>query len=268
MDMKTKKPWVWRALLGALMIALGCASWAAWGSPGCPSCDGAAEILRGRSLPTLGILYYSALLVCAGVCGPGLCLYSGIAIAAGVHGGLLAILLHSKLFCAPCIATGAAAMLALAAAIALEPQNAFRAGFILPGAALAVQSWVLVSGAMPAAAQPELGAQEQIREELSARPVERGKARMVIYTRPDCGYCLELERDVMPGITRAFGARLEVERRSAESLPGIPTPTLILRGSEKRRMFPGLPSREELHRAIETVMGENHGHETVFEKSR
>ena len=117
-------------------------------------------------------------------------------------------------------------------------------------------------------AHTKSSADQVVREELTAAPVERGKARMVIYTRPDCGYCMELERDVLPEITRAYGARLLVERRSAESLPGIPTPTLILRGAEKRRMFPGLPSREELRRAIETVMGEDHDRETVFEKPR
>jgi hypothetical protein len=81
---------------------------------------------------------------------------------------------------------------------------------------------------------------------------------MVVYTRPDCGYCMELEREILPDLIRDFGDRLQIERRSAQTLPGIPTPTLILCGSQKRRMFPGLPSREDLRRAIESVMGENH----------
>jgi hypothetical protein len=107
-----------------------------------------------------------------------------------------------------------------------------------------------------------------VQGELALPLVERGKVRMVVYTRPDCGYCMELERDVLPDLVRVFGTRLTVERRSAESLPGIPTPTIILTGSEKRHMFPGLPPREDLERAIQIVMGEDHGRETVLEKSR
>jgi len=91
---------------------------------------------------------------------------------------------------------------------------------------------------------------------------------MVVYTRPDCGYCMELEKDVLPGILREFGSRLSVERRSAEALPGIPTPTIILTGSERRRLFPGLPPEAVLREAISNVMGEDHDHETVLEKSR
>lgn len=259
--MNTKKtpPRLWRWVVGALGLALACSVWAAWGGSDCRSCQGAAEIFHGRNVAVVGVLYYGLLLAVSLVTGPNVFVYSGIALATGVHGGLLAILIQSKLFCAPCIATALSAAAALVFAVIAEPANAFRSSFIIPGAALAVQSWVLVTGALPAITETRASASRVAQEELSAAPVEPGRARMVIYTRADCGYCMQLERDIMPGIVSDFGARLAVERRSAESLPGIPTPTIILTGSDERRMFPGLPPREELERAIRKVMGEAHG---------
>ena len=259
MDIQKKTPRLWRWVMGALGLALVCSAWAAWGGSDCRSCQGAAEIFQGRNLPVVGVLYYGLLLAVSIVAGPNVVVYSGVALAAGVHGGLLAILIQSKLLCAPCIATALAAAAALAFAVIAEPANVVRSSLILPGAALAVQSWVLVTGAVPAVTETKASASRVAQEELSAVPVEPGKARMVIYTRPDCGYCIELERDIMPSLQSGFGSRLAVERRSAESLPGIPTPTIILTGSDERRMFPGLPPREDLERAIRKVMGEAHG---------
>jgi hypothetical protein len=171
----------------------------------------------------------------------------------------VAVLIQSKLLCAPCIATAASAGLALALAIAAEPRNAFRSSLIIPGAALAVQSWMLATGTALAPPEPRQKVARVEPEEFISTPIEEGKARMVIYTRADCGYCIQLERDVLPGILTGFGSRLEVERRSAESLPGLPTPTIILTGSAHRRLFPGLPPKEELESAIRQVMGEPHG---------
>jgi hypothetical protein len=189
-------------------------------------------------------------------------------VAAGIHAGLVSVLVQSHILCVPCVVTAVSAAVALVAAIIAEPANVYRASLILPGAALAVQSWVLFTGVVPAVAQTLPSALRVVHEELTSAPALRGKVRMVVYTRSDCGYCMELEQDVMPALERRFGARLLVERRSAESLPGIPTPTIILTGSDRRRMFPGLPPKEELERAIALVMGEDHEPETVLEKSR
>lgn len=268
--MNNRKPHelTWKLLIAALLFAIGGSAWAFYGGGDCPSCEGVGLMFQGKSLALTGLLYYSTLFVAAVVVGPTLFVYAGILIAAGVHGGLLAVLLHSKLFCLPCIGTAGAALTALVLAIRCESANALRASFILPGAALLVQTWVLLTGAVPAAAQSQADRDRVVHDELVSPAVARGKVRLVIYTRPDCGFCMELERDVLPEILRDFGSRLEVERRSAENLPGIPTPTLILTGSEKRHLFPGLPSAESLRSMIETLMGESHGHETVLEKSR
>ena len=268
MDKARNHGMAWKLLIGALAIAIGCSAWAFTGGSGCQSCEGANLIVNGKSLAVMGLLYYGALFVAAVVLGPTLFVYSGILIAAGVHGGLVAILVHAKVFCIPCLGTALAAFLALLGALRCEPANALRASFVMPIAALLVQSWVLFTGAIPAAASIRVAVDPVVHEDLVSPAVPRGRVRMVIYTRPDCGYCIELEREVLPQMLREFGSRLEIERRSAEQLPGIPTPTLILTGSEKRHVFPGLPSAESLRSTIETLMGESHGHETVLEKSR
>ncbi len=185
MDREKKHPWAWRFLIVALVSAVGFSSWSAWGGSGCQSCQGAAEIFQGKSLATFGLLYYSILLVSAILRGPSLFVYSGIFIAAGVHSGLLVILIQAKLFCGPCIATASTAASALVAAIIREPQNAIRASWVLPGASLALQSWALFSGALPVPAETQAVAERGFQGELAAPSVERGKVRMVVYTRPD-----------------------------------------------------------------------------------
>jgi hypothetical protein len=268
MDLKAKHPWAWRCLVGSLLLGALAASWGALGSAGCGSCQGAAAVAQGMPLATLGTVYYGVLFAVAILAGPHLFVYTGIMIAAGVHAPLVVILLQAKLFCAPCLLAALAAGAALASAIVLEASNAFRASLILPAAAFALQTGVIFSGVVPLPKVAAASVEPLAREEFVSPPVERGRARMVVYTRPDCGYCMELEKDILPGLTRDFGSALVVERRSAEALPGIPTPTILLSGFEKRRMFPGLPPERDLRAALLSVMEDDHGRETVLEKSR
>jgi hypothetical protein len=249
----------WRMLKIAIFFAIGFSSWAALSNGACSSCDGAGEVFGGKSLAALGIVYYSILFVAAAALGPSLFVYSGVLLAAGIHGGLLVILAHAGILCIPCVCTALAALAALVAALRCDSSNALRASFMIPGAAFAVQAAVLLSGAVPAIAQGRAEPEAVAREEFGSAPVARGHVRLVVYTRPDCGYCIQLERDVMPGLVRDFGERLLVERRSAEQLPGIPTPTLILTGGERRRLIPGLPELEDLRKTIRELMGESHG---------
>jgi hypothetical protein len=258
MDHRTEHPRAWRCLLGSLAVAALLAFWASVGKTGCESCQGASEILPGKTLATMGTIYYGVLFLAALFTGPTLFVYSGVMIAAGIHGPLLALLVQAKLFCAPCILTAMAVALAVVMTVVLAPSNAWRGSLLLPGTAFVFQTWILFSGAVPLQAETRASVSRIAQDELVSPPVERGKAKMVVYTRPDCGYCMELERDVLPGIVREFGSRLAVERRSAEALPGIPTPTIILTGAERRRLFPGLPAEEDLRLAIASVMGEGH----------
>jgi len=258
----------WRMIQIATLVAIAFSAWAALGSGSCGSCDGAALLFRGKSLAAVGVVYYSSLFIAGVAFGPSLFVYSGVLLAAGIHGGLLAVLAHAKIFCAPCVATAMAALAALVFAIRVDSANALRASFVIPVAAFLVQAGVLFTGAAPVLAQAEAEPDQVVHEDLASLPVARGEVRMVVYTRPDCGYCIQLERDVLPGLVREYGDRLAIERRSAAELPGIPTPTLILTGSAKRRLIPGLPEPEDLKKVIQDLMGVSHGHETVLEKSR
>jgi hypothetical protein len=252
----------------ATLVAIAFSAWAALGSGSCASCDGAAELFRGKSLAAMGVVYYSILFTLAAALGPSLFVYSGVLLAAGIHGGLLAVLVHAKIFCTPCVGTALAALAALVFAIRCDSSNALRASLVIPVAAGLVQVGVLFSGVAPALAHARADTDQVVHEDLVSGPVARGQVRLVVYTRPDCGYCIQLERDVLPGLVREYGDRLAVERRSAAELPGIPTPTLILTGSTKRRLIPGLPEVEDLRKVIDELMGDRRGHETVLEKSR
>jgi hypothetical protein len=268
MDLRQAHPRAWKVLIGSLAVAALAASWGAMGGAGCQSCQGVAEVIHGKNLATLGTLYYSILLVAAIFTGPKLFLFSGVMIAAGIHGPLVALLFQAKVFCLPCLVAAAAAGAAVVSVIILAPTNAFRGALLFPGTAFLFQTWILLSGAVPHSAQSKSSVEHLAREEFRSAPVEPGKARMVVYTRPDCGYCMELERDILPGVEKDFGNRLLVERRSAESLPGIPTPTIILSGSERRRLFPGLPPEADLRLAIKNVMGDSDDRETVSQEPR
>jgi hypothetical protein len=248
----------WRILLGGLVLALGGSAWSLGANSGCGGCQEASQVFQGRSLAGVGVLYYSALLAWALLSGPSLVLYSGTLVAGGVHAGLVVLLVHLRTLCPPCLVAAAGAFLAVGGAIATDGSNAFRASLVSPGAAFVVQVWVFLSGTLSG---PTPGAAESRAEEREfAQPrVERGMVRMVAYLRPDCGHCLEFEERLLPALEKTFGPRLRVERRSAAELPGIPTPTLILSGSEARHLFPGLPSLEVLETTIRSLLGGGHG---------
>lgn len=268
MDTTRHAPKAWRILLLALGTAIVGSVWSLYAGSNCASCHSTELLFPRNVLASTGVAYYTVLFVAAVMVGPTIFVYSGVLVAAGVHAGLVATLIHLRTFCLPCVLTATAAAVALAAVIACDRSNIFRASLVSPGAALAVQMWVVLSGALPAAAASRDEAARVVHEEFAQPPVPSGTVRMVAYTRPDCGYCVELERDVLPGLARDYGNRLVVERRSAEELPGIPTPTLILTGASKRRLFPGLPSTQDLRNTIDTLMGEPHGLQTMLEKSR
>src|SRR5579862_2475275 len=219
-------PWAWRLLIVALLFALGCSAWTLFRDSACASCDGAAALVHGPGLAILGVLYYSALLLIALAKGPHPVVFGGTLLAAGVHVGLVSLLLRSKLFCPSCIGAALSAGLACVGALRCHPASLYRASVLVPAAALAIQSWGLFGGAGLSGASATSQRQETADLEIALSAPEAGSVRMLVYTRPDCGYCRELERRVLPELLGEFGPHLGVERRSAERLPGIPTPTI------------------------------------------
>jgi len=263
-----KGRWARPGLLGALSSGLACSIWALLGTSGCRSCQGAFELLSGHGMAVAGLLDYAVLLLAAALAGPGPVVSWGTLLSAGIHAGLVAVLVHSRLLCPPCVGAAASAALATICVIRLDSANLFRASVLVPAAAMVVQSGLFAAGALGSRSEPQPGSPRPAEEELSAPAAMPGSVRMVVYTRPDCGYCRELEREVLPELLQVFGSRLLVERRSAESLPGIPTPTILLSGFRERRLFPGLPRTELLSRTIGSLMGDDDARQTLPETSR
>jgi thiol-disulfide isomerase/thioredoxin len=268
MDTRDQDRKWWRLLLGLVLGAFLGSVWAALAGPGCGSCDGLHAAFGGRALALAGLAFYAAIAVAGLLRGPSLFVFTGVQIAAAVHGSLLALMFQRGIFCAPCLVTGGAAVAALGVSIRVDPANAFRAGFVLPGVVFALQSWMIFSGPAEAGHEARGAAREAVRGELASPPEPAGRVRMVAFVRPDCGYCRELEDAVLPALRQEFGGRISIERRSAEGIPGLPTPTIILLGQDGRKVFPGLPPREELVRAIQGLMGESHGREAVLPEPR
>ena len=100
---------------------------------------------------------------------------------------------------------------------------------------------------------------------IRAHPPRAGAARMTVFSRAGCRYCIELEEKVIPQLRHEFGDRLDVYREEAPG--GLPTPTIVI-GGAKGIVFPGLPPVEDLKVALRSAIeGERHD-ETVLSESR
>jgi len=254
---------LWMATLGLVVLALLGSVWAAFFTRDCASCGGTAGSASGRALSQAGVAYYALLFGAGLIVGRSRVVWSGILLAASVHGVLLVILVTRREFCPPCVVAGLAAVGAAALSCFIDPYNLARASVILPGAALATQLSAFALGAFSGPAVPGVQALPEPAQHWKA-----GTVKMVVYERPDCVYCQRLRSDVLPGLTLEFGRRLDVEHRSAEGMPGLPTPTILLTGAGGRRSYPGLPSSEVLRQAILETLGELHDRQAMLPASR
>jgi hypothetical protein len=215
------------------------------------------------------VIYYAILLGTAILVGPSRFVFGGILLAAGVHGVLLSVLIARSILCPPCILTGTAAIASMVMSFFLERQNLVRASVLLPAAAVGSHFLLFGLGMIPRVGERAAEAERQAAlGELRAHPREPGRVLMVIYTRPDCGYCRELDHEVLPGIEAEFGSKLTIEHRSALEIPGMPTPTILLAGPGGERAFPGLPATERLRAAIQVTMGGDHERQALVPTSR
>lgn len=258
----------WMVFLGLLAGALLASVWAVLAGAGCGSCEGAQGLVGGKTLAFLGVAYYAVLLTTALLFGPCLPVFAGIQIAAGIHGSLLALLVHRGVFCAPCVTAAGTAIAALGLSLRLQPQNIVRTAYLLPGAAFMLQAWLLYAGELSLPKGASGIPEGLLAEPREAPPSPDAPARLVAFTRPDCGYCVDLEKYILPKLEREFGKRLAVELRSAKGLPSLPTPTILLSGPGGRRYFPGLPPEVELRAAVAHVMGDRHETQALLPESR
>ncbi len=266
--MSVKDRNLWCLTLVLVAIALSASIWATFGIVGCGSCDGTAASRMGNSLARAGVGYYAVLLGAGLLAGPSRVFFGGLLFAAGIQAALLVLLVTQGRYCPPCLAAGTAVIVGAIVSLFLEPQNLVRASFLLPAAAVAGHALILTMGLVSVAPLSGTDASKAFAEETASLPTLPGTARMTIYWRADCVYCQTLEDEIMPRLEAEFRDALQVERRSAEGLPGMPTPTIILIGQGGRRTFPGLPSAERLRAAILDVLGGDHGRQAMLPPSR
>jgi hypothetical protein len=245
---------LWPVLPGACGLSLAGSLWALLVPPECESCRSAAALLGGVNLAALGIAFYALLLTGLILNRSSRWVVAGIFAAAGVHGVLLALLLFKRLFCPACLVTASGAITMAVVALAVYPRRFRRLVIILPlTAGLAMGGKLLLRSLQ---VDPETLAQKHVltalqREEKDP-PVERGTVRVLVYSRPTCPHCRQLDRQIMPVIRREFDRLLRVERRPAWK--GLPTPTLIIRG-ERRTHLVGVRNAEALRTAIRFAQG-------------
>jgi hypothetical protein len=262
MDKKTNRKPLFVAILGLVAIALIGAIWA-WTSRGsCASCQGLRDLVKGTSLAPAGAVYYAVLLVAGTVFGPSRFLFGGILVAAAAHVALLLLLIQRGVFCGPCVATGLAAIAAAVVSFMIDPLNLARAGLLMPVGAIGAHLALFWAGGIMA---PTLASTEGgIFEARVAEPPPRsGVARVTVYSRTGCPYCVELEEKVLPELRREFGNRLEFHREEAPA--GIPTPTIVIAGA-KGTVFPGLPPTDELRSALRGAIGKETHESPVLSK--
>jgi hypothetical protein len=258
MENNATRPVPWLLVKFALVLAALSSAWALAGGEGCGSCAGASALVGGKGLALAGLAYYAVLLTVATALGPCVVVHVGILLAAGVHVGLTGLLVHAGIFCPPCFTAAAAAVAALVCEFLTAKVYPLGLNFLLPLVVLVIHGWAFITGILPAAVEAKAVVRMAVEEEMRVPAAAPGRVRMVVYSRADCGYCIQLERYVMPELVRDFGDKLAVERRPAEDLPGMPTPTLILSGAGGRHLFPGLPPVAMLRQKIEDLMGESH----------
>jgi uncharacterized membrane protein len=98
----------------------------------CASCQRASALLNGFNLAFFGILFYSALLVLSVF--RRLALVSwGFALASGIHGALLLMLLLHHTICVPCMVTAAGAILGAIAFFPTQPRQFVPMGLAVAG---------------------------------------------------------------------------------------------------------------------------------------
>ena len=260
---------LWISIQVLIGIALAGSTWAFLASDGCRSCGEASASPGGSILAALGITYYAALLGSSLLVGPIRIVYGGITVAAGVHVSLLALLLSRGTFCPPCILTGGAALSAVILSFFQDGRNLTRAMWTLPVTAIA---WNVVAIYLLGVAPPPLqGDGKALKaaatyENLKGAEPNPEHVRITVYSNPECHYCQELKTEIMPRLEAQFGGTLAVDWRHAEEFPGMPTPTIFVRGPGRpggipfQTMFPGLPPEEVLRDAILKAQGKDTAH--------
>ena len=228
-----------------LAVSLAGSLWSLLAGERCARCSRAAQIIGGVNLAAIGAAYY-ALLLAAAYAGSARLVFDGAFAAAGVHLALVSLLLRYRLACPPCLITAAGAWVASAAALAIDPRSALHAVILAPVAVVAAEDGTRVLRRQ-ARIRSRQEAEKATRQILEEGPAPPDGVRMVVYRRPDCRFCEQFEKEILPALHQEFGERLNVEERLAWKR--LATPTLVLVG-RRATYYAGLPKLEEARAAI------------------
>jgi hypothetical protein len=230
--------WAWRL---SLVVALGGALWSALGTANCNACRDAASILGASGLAWLGVAFYGTLtsLAFLGRSPHRLATWMTFG-AAGAHVVLLTLLVKTGLFCAPCVLTGAAALLAAVARLAERDFRPALDAWPLPLAAMMVLGLAIHTQSERSREYKIAGDRLLASVRQEGISTVQGRIFMIYYHRPGCRHCEEFEH-CLPKLEQSLGAKLTVEKRIAPA--DLPTPTIILLGRSARCMVGSQPCR-------------------------
>ena len=244
------KKHLWLAAKLAVGVSLAGAIWSLLSEETCADCGTAAQLLGDLPLGWLGAVFYAALF--AAMLGKKRSAFHvlGIHAAASAHLVLLGLLLYHRIACAPCILTACGALLAAFLCVATEKIDLRRAFVIVPVAVLL--TFVGYKAMRVSVIRSYKQAADQLLAALSreSRQVPPGKARMVVYVRPNCKYCAILKSELVPAFQKEFKGALIYEERPAPEDAAVPT--IILLGAENKA-FVGLPPEKDLRNALQNA---------------
>ena len=240
-----KRLWLLAKL--AIAVSLAGAVWSVAGGEACAECQDANALLGDLPLGWAGVVFYTALLALMWVKGPRPLAILGAQAAAAAHFVLLGLLLHHQIACAPCIVTGAGAIVAAALCLSAHPRLFRRAYGFMPAVALVVFAGVTAIRVTLVEAKRAEAAREAVRMVAARAGVPAGRAKLIVFSRPRCPACVALKEEVLPALTREFKERLLIEEVAAPR--GLATPTLFVIGAIQEQIT-GVPTPEALRMVV------------------
>jgi hypothetical protein len=194
---------------------------------GCGGCERAKRAAGALPLAQMGVGFYAVLLIWAIRWRALSWLYRAVALAAGVHVVLFAILAWRQTSCWICLGTGMsviAATLYLLARSELSWRPAIVYGLV---GSLAVGGPIALSirHQSHAGQRRAIAAAREVLRDLPAPAA--GQLHLVILTRPECHRCETFKRDILPELIKS-APDMTVDERTADD--DVPTPVVVVHG--------------------------------------
>lgn len=210
----------------------------------------ACTTVHGLPVSILGSLAYAALLASAWRVGPNRFVFFGIMVAVAVHTTLVGFMLLNGMVCVLCLLAAANSAGLLVLSLLHDPVNYRRAAATVPVTTLIAVGILIALGRHPLPAEIQTMSQAPATESTDTAPQ---RVRLVVFEKAGCPHCHELRTQLVPRLEKDFGSQLEIVYRDSSKVQGVvSTPTLVIVGDPN--VIEGLPSYEQLHRAVEAMV--------------